>query len=77
LTLGFPSVLRLDVIMIETAMDILVPSWWEIQVTVAASLCGLVASGFFPYRSGDVDVDRQRLDRNSLNPGVTVSVLFF
>jgi hypothetical protein len=63
--------------MIETAMDILVPSWWEIQVTVAASLFVIVAYWFFTYRSGDVDVDRQRLDRNSLNPGVTVSVLFF
>lgn len=75
LTLGFPSVLRLDVIMIETAMDILVPSWWEIQVTVASSLFVIVAYWFFTYRSGDVDV--QRLDRNSTNPGVTVSFYFF
>jgi hypothetical protein len=64
-------------IMIETALDILVPSWWEIKVTVAASLFVIVAYWFFTYRSGDVDVDRQHLDGNPSNPGVTVSFLFF
>lgn len=57
-------------IMIETALDILVPSWWEIKVTVAASLFVIAAYWFFTYRSGDVDGDRQRLDSNTPNPGV-------
>ncbi|XP_052293183.1 BAG-associated GRAM protein 1 isoform X16 [Citrus sinensis] len=51
--------------MIETAMEILVPSWWEIQVTVAASLCVIASYWFFFSKTGDFGVDRSQLVENS------------
>ncbi|KAL9437181.1 hypothetical protein AB3S75_023097 [Citrus x aurantiifolia] len=51
--------------MIETAMEILVPSWWEIQVTVAASLCVIASYWFFFSKTGDFGVDRSQLVESS------------
>ncbi|KAK9200721.1 hypothetical protein WN944_015919 [Citrus x changshan-huyou] len=51
--------------MIETAMEILVPSWWEIQVTVAASLCVIASYWCFFSKTGDFGVDRSQLAENS------------
>ncbi|KAF5452559.1 hypothetical protein F2P56_027539 [Juglans regia] len=57
--------------LIERMLDIFVPSWWEIKVTVAASVFVIVAYWFFTYRSGDVDGDRALVDGNSPNSGDT------
>ena len=46
------------IMMIETAMEILVPSWWEVKVTVAASLFVIFAYWFFSFKTGDFAVDR-------------------
>ncbi|KAJ4723717.1 Bag-associated gram protein 1 [Melia azedarach] len=51
--------------MIESAMAILVPSWWEVQVTVAASLFVISCYWFFSYKSGDFGVDRSQLENSS------------
>ncbi|KAL9431940.1 hypothetical protein AB3S75_027029 [Citrus x aurantiifolia] len=51
--------------MIETAMEILVPSWWEIQVTVAASLCVIASYWFFFSKTEDFGVDRSQLVESS------------
>ncbi|XP_024044331.1 BAG-associated GRAM protein 1 isoform X5 [Citrus clementina] len=51
--------------MIETPMEILVPSWWEIQVTVAASLCVIASYWFFFSKTGDFGVDRSQLVESS------------
>lgn len=34
-------------VVVETAMEFLVPSWWEVQVTVAAAAFVVVAYWFF------------------------------
>lgn len=56
--------------MIDRALDILVPSWWEIKVTVAASVFVVFAYWFFTYRSGDA-VDRALVDSSPTNSGDT------
>lgn len=38
--------------MVETATEVLVPSWWEIEVTLAASLFVIFAYWFFSFKSG-------------------------
>ncbi|KAL5784178.1 hypothetical protein ACOSQ2_006570 [Xanthoceras sorbifolium] len=43
--------------MVDTLTDVLVPSWWEIQVTVAASVFVIFAYWFFSSRGGDTYVD--------------------
>ncbi|KAK3204263.1 hypothetical protein Dsin_018309 [Dipteronia sinensis] len=48
--------------MVETVTDVLLPSWWEIQVTVAASLFVIFAYWFFSYRGGDTDVENLPAD---------------
>ncbi|XP_023875484.1 BAG-associated GRAM protein 1 isoform X4 [Quercus suber] len=53
--------------MIETAMEFLVPSWWEIKVTVAASVFVIVAYWFFTYRTEEFIGDRSLGDVNSPN----------
>ncbi|KAF3968528.1 hypothetical protein CMV_007596 [Castanea mollissima] len=53
--------------MIETAMEFLVPSWWEIKVTVAASVFVIVAYWFFTYRTDEFAADRSLGDVNSPN----------
>ncbi|KAK4566382.1 hypothetical protein RGQ29_002580 [Quercus rubra] len=53
--------------MIETAMEFLVPSWWEIKVTVAASVFVIVAYWFFTYRTEEFVADRSLGDVNSPN----------
>ncbi|KAG6726819.1 hypothetical protein I3842_02G098600 [Carya illinoinensis] len=61
----------LDVMLLERTLDIFVPSWWEIKVTVAASVFVIVAYWFFTYRSGDVDGDEALVDGNSPKSGDT------
>ena len=51
--------------MIETPMEILVPSWWEIEVTVAALLCVIASYWFFFSKTGDFGVDRSQLVESS------------
>lgn len=53
---------------IETAMEFLLPSWWEIEVSVAASLFVIVVYWLFTYRTGDFVADRSLGDVNSTNP---------
>lgn len=57
--------------LLERTLDIFVPSWWEIKVTVAASVFVIVAYWFFTYRSGDVDGDEALVDGNSPKSGDT------
>ncbi|KAL5576284.1 hypothetical protein UlMin_017983 [Ulmus minor] len=59
--------------MIDVAfLDFLVPSWWEIEVTVAASVFVIFAYWFFAYRGGgDGDGDRLVLD-NSAASGIAI-----
>lgn len=51
----------------ETVLEFMVPSWWEVQVTMAASVFVIVAYWFFTYRGGGVDggFDRSQLVENS------------
>lgn len=53
--------------MIETvSLDYLVPSWWEIKVTVAASLFVILAYWYFTHRAcGDANSDRSLIDNTS------------
>ncbi|KAL5574743.1 hypothetical protein UlMin_016442 [Ulmus minor] len=59
--------------MIDVALlDFLVPSWWEIEVTVAASVFVIFAYWFFAYRGGgDGDGDRLVPD-NSAASGISI-----
>jgi hypothetical protein len=59
---------------IETAMEFLLPSWWEIEVSVAASLFVIVVYWLFTYRTGDFVADRSLGDVNSTNPVDDVKV---
>ncbi|XP_031260270.1 BAG-associated GRAM protein 1 [Pistacia vera] len=45
-------------VMIETAVEVLVPSWWEVKVTVAASLFVIFAYWFFSNKAEDFGLDR-------------------
>ena len=54
-------------VMIQTTMEFLVSSWWEIKVTVAASVFVIFAYWFFTYRIEEFVVDRSLGDVNSLN----------
>lgn len=53
--------------MIETvSFEFLVPSWWEIKVTVSASLFVILSYWYFTYKvSRDGDGDRSLLDNSS------------
>ena len=53
--------------MIETAMEFLVLSWWEIKVTVVASIFVIIAYWFFTYRTKEFIVVRSLGDVNSPN----------
>lgn len=44
--------------MIESAVEVLVPSWWEVKVTVAASLFVIFAYWFFSNKTDDFGLDR-------------------
>lgn len=49
----------------ETAIDCLLPSWWEVQVTVAAAFFFIAAYWFFAY-DGDISTgDRSLIDNSS------------
>lgn len=58
--------------MIETEiLDVLLPSWWEIKVTVAASVFVIVAYWYFTYGTdrGEAAFDADRsLSDNSASP---------
>lgn len=51
--------------MIEDAVDFLLPSWWEVKVSVATTLFVVAAYWFFTSNSGNTDDDRSLVD----NPG--------
>lgn len=59
--------------MIETAiLAVLLPSWWEIKVTVAASMFVILAYWYFTYGTdrGEAGPDAdQSLSDNSASPG--------
>lgn len=38
--------------MIDTAFDFLLPSWWEVEVSVAAAAFVIAAYWFFAYATG-------------------------
>ncbi|KAI4324362.1 hypothetical protein L6164_023910 [Bauhinia variegata] len=44
--------------MMDSALEFLVPSLWEIEVTFAASIFAILSFWFFTFRSGDLDTDR-------------------
>ncbi|KAK9288823.1 hypothetical protein L1049_017288 [Liquidambar formosana] len=48
--------------MIDTALDFLVPSWWEVQVTVATAIFVIAAYWFFTYVTEEVDEGRSLVD---------------
>lgn len=48
---------------IDTAVEVLMPSWWEVQVTMAASVFVIVAYWFFSFKGRGVD--RSQLDNSS------------
>ncbi|XP_028780101.1 BAG-associated GRAM protein 1 isoform X2 [Neltuma alba] len=51
--------------MMDLALDFLVPSLWEVKVTVATSMFVIIAYWFFTYRTGDLDVDRVLVDNSA------------
>lgn len=56
--------------MIETAvLDVLLPSWWEVKVTVAASVFVIGAYWYFTYGAGrgeaGSDADRSLADNSA------------
>ncbi|GLT91575.1 hypothetical protein SLE2022_094560 [Rubroshorea leprosula] len=57
---------------IETAVECLVPSWWEVKVTVAASVFVILSYWFFTYGGGDRGCggDRSQLGENSDTAGI-------
>lgn len=65
--LSLVVVMVIVTMMIETAMEFLVPSWWEIKVTVAASVFVIVAYWFFTYRTEEFAADGSLGDVNSPN----------
>ncbi|XP_022158952.1 BAG-associated GRAM protein 1 isoform X2 [Momordica charantia] len=52
------------VMMIAMALDFLLPSWFEIKITLATSLFVILAYWFFAYRSGFFDADRSAVDNS-------------
>lgn len=60
----------MDSYRIDSALDFLVPSLWEIKVTLATSIFVILAYWFFTYRNGDFDTDRSLID----NSGTTGDV---
>ncbi|XP_076887251.1 BAG-associated GRAM protein 1-like [Bidens hawaiensis] len=49
-----------------TSIDFLVPSWWEVEVSVAASLFVIAAYWFFTYDSHTAAGDRSMFDNASI-----------
>lgn len=49
-------------VMIPTAVEVLVPSWWEVKVTVAASLFVIFAYWFFSNKTDDLGLDRTSVE---------------
>ncbi|XP_044499501.1 BAG-associated GRAM protein 1-like isoform X2 [Mangifera indica] len=49
-------------VMIQTAVEVLVPSWWEVKVTVAASLFMIFAYWFFSNKMDDLGLDRTSVE---------------
>lgn len=57
--------------MIENAVDFLLPSWWEVKVSVATTLFVVAAYWFFTSHIGKMDDDRSLVD----NPGAARDLL--
>ncbi|OAY37788.1 BAG-associated GRAM protein 1 isoform X3 [Manihot esculenta] len=65
---------RRSMAMMDTALDFLLPSWWEIKVTVAAAIFVISSYWFFAWSGGGGDSDSATGDRsqildNSCNSG--------
>uniref|UniRef100_A0A5B7ALF4 C2 and GRAM domain-containing protein n=1 Tax=Davidia involucrata TaxID=16924 RepID=A0A5B7ALF4_DAVIN len=59
--------------MIDTALDSLVPSWWEVEVTAAAAVLVIAAYWFFAYGDGgETDVGYRSLVDNSVVSGEVI-----
>ncbi|KDP44241.1 hypothetical protein JCGZ_05708 [Jatropha curcas] len=56
-------------VMIDAALDFLLPSWWEIKVTVAAAIFMIASFRFFAWSGGAGDNDRSQILDNSGNSG--------
>lgn len=54
---------------IDTAFDFLVPSWWEVQVSVATALFVIAAYCFFTYNGKTGGENNPQLDGNSDGAG--------
>ncbi|KAD3336980.1 hypothetical protein R6Q59_028024 [Mikania micrantha] len=55
--------------LIETGIDFLLPSWWEVEVSVAASLFVIAAYWFFKYDGDTGAGDRLMFDNASVGSG--------
>lgn len=56
----------------ETAIEFLLPSWWEVQVTVAAACFVIAAYWFFTDGGFTGAGDRSQFDNSSLASGDVV-----
>ncbi|CAN4115480.1 unnamed protein product [Withania somnifera] len=50
---------------VETALEVLVPSWWEVKVTVAATVFVIISYCFFAFGGHDNAGDRVAVDDDS------------
>ncbi|KAF7805311.1 BAG-associated GRAM protein 1 isoform X1 [Senna tora] len=55
----------------DSALDCLVPSLWEIKVTVATSIFVILAYRFFTHRTGDLDADPALVDNSGTSGDVS------
>lgn len=56
----------------ETSIDFLLPSWWEVEVSVAASVFVIAAYWFFTYDGDAAASDRSGFDNSSVGSGDAV-----
>ncbi|KAF2321932.1 hypothetical protein GH714_004648 [Hevea brasiliensis] len=52
--------------MIDSALDFLLPSWWEIKVTVAAAIFAIASYWFFAWTGGGGDTEGAGSDRSQI-----------
>ena len=66
--------------MIEEALHFLLPTWWEVEITVAAAVFVIITYWFFTYGNGDVDENqaiRDGLIGDGIDDKVKVNLVDF
>ena len=66
--------------MIEEALHFLLPTWWEVEITVAAAVFVIITYWFFTYGNGDVDENqaiREGLIGDGIDDKVKVNLVDF